>query len=75
MIQLSSDLENVSRYHCNIKYDANYGWIMYENADTPSKSGTWFHPKRYFQAKLSLENSPPVQLLNGMIIKAHSYSF
>ena len=72
-IKLTMDC--VSRVHCNIKHDETYGWIVYENTDKPSTSGTWLHPKPYYKARVSIENSPPVVLQKGMIIKAHSYTF
>ena len=67
-------MDGISKEHCNIKHDETYGWIVYENA-RPSTSGTWFHPKPYYKARISIENSPPVVLQKGMIIKAHSYTF
>ena len=61
--------------HCNIKHDPEHGWVIYENADKPSTSGTWIHPKPYNRAKYDISNSPPVVVYDGMVVKAVSYAF
>jgi pSer/pThr/pTyr-binding forkhead associated (FHA) protein len=66
------DLSAVSRYHCVIGYDDNLGWTI---TDTKSTSGTWVHPKTWLKARIDVENSMPVLLRDGMIVKAHTYTF
>jgi len=65
-------LAAVSRKHAKIFYEEGLGWII---QDLGSTSGTWVHPKTYSKARVDVENSMPVLLRNGMIIKAHTYAF
>ena len=65
----------VARRHCKVYYDQQHGWMITESTEAPSMSGTWLHLKNYFKAKTSVENSAPVQMYDGMQVKAHTYIF
>jgi len=43
--------------------------------DLASRSGTWMHPKTWASAKVNCENSLPVLVRDGTVIKAYTYSF
>ena len=40
--------EGVSRRHCQVFFDRKYGWMIKEDEEAPSTSGTWMHPKFYY---------------------------
>ena len=69
------EYEGVTREHCLVFYDETHGWMIKEFEEKPSTSGTWLHPKTYFKAKASVENSAPVLMHDGIEVKAHTYLF
>ena len=40
--------------------------MITEFEEAPSTSGTWLHPKTYYKARTSKENSNPVKMFTGI---------
>ena len=72
--EIYCDKAAVSRVHARVFYDNEHGWMVKEYPK-PSTSGTWMHPKTYLKARHTKQNSLPVLIKEGMVIKAHTYTF
>ena len=58
-IKIEEKLRSVSKLHCYIEYDENFGWIL---TDPKSTCRTWGHLKTFMQSKNTTLNSHPVMM-------------
>jgi hypothetical protein len=61
--------------NCKISYE-KHGWVLSSpSTSTSTTLDIFIHPKLYFKALCSKEDSYPVPFYSGIVVKAHSFEF